>query len=286
MQSTAIHHLTYATVVATVPDQNAVYVSLRNGEGLAAPVTVLLPGPCDGLRIKQAPLPGRGTQGVIAFLNGDLRSGVWLGAYPAGNFDAISNPANSPHLDYQSHWSGFWEALDESGSTTTTWPDGSQAIVGSGFTPTKHIQDANSGKRVVVARTASDYPTPPSPLPVAFNHKSGAKLTISSAGAVEASAAAGQTATITANSATIQIDASGNITITAAGNITATSPGTVHVQAPTINLDDGGTLQSLATAAFVTWAEGHVHSDPQGGTTGAPTTSPPSSGLTTIIKGQ
>ncbi len=275
---TVLWPFTHAQVISQVPDQNALYVALRDGQMLAAPVQILLPGPADALRIKQPPMPSRGTIGVVLFLNNDIRNGVWLGSLPGGIYDALSSPADSPFLDYESHWSGFWRSLDASGNTTTTWPDGSQAIVGSAFAPTKHIQDASTGQRVSVARTASDYPAPPAPLPMAINHKSGSKVTISSAGAVEVSAVAGQTITLTSNSATIQIDSSGNVLLT--------SPATIKATAPTIQLGNGGTLQALLTEAALVWMEGHVHSDPQGGTTGVPTTSPPASGSTSIVSAQ
>jgi len=277
--STGIHHLTQAVVLSQVPDQQALYVMQRNGEALAYPVQVLFPGPCDGLRIKQPALPGRGTLGVIAFLNCDTRSGIWLGAIAPSLTDAISSPADSPFLDYESHWSGYWRALDETGSTTTTWPDGTQAIVGSGFSPTKHVQDA-SGKRVSVPRTAADYPTPPSPLAMTINHKSGASVEITAAGAVNLTTAAGQAATITANSGIVQIDSSGNVSIT--------SPGTIHAKAPAISLDDGGTTQAVLLAAFQTWVQGHVHGGVTSGgaNTGTPTTSPPGNSQTGIVRAQ
>src|ERR1700739_788853 len=101
MTSTAVYPITQGIVTATNPDTNSVQVMLRDGQGLAFPIPVLIQGPCDALRIKQNPMPGRGTLDSILIPNNDIRNAVWLGSLPSGIPDAISNPANDPFLEYQ-----------------------------------------------------------------------------------------------------------------------------------------------------------------------------------------
>ena len=217
MSSTAVFPITQGIVIATNPDTNSVQVMIRDGQGLAYPVPVLIPGPCDALRIKQNPLPGRGTLGIIAFTNNDIRSAVWLGAIPGGIPDAISNPTGDPFLDYQAHWSGYWHSLDSGGNENTCWPDGSTMMVGSGFTPTRHIQNA-AGQREAVPVADTDRPAKSTPMPFTFTHSTGT---------------------------TVSIDVSGDVTVNAVGNITAVSAKDIYatattamdLTAPTITLD-------------------------------------------------
>jgi len=162
-------------------------------------------------------MPGRGTLGLIAFVNDDLRSGVWLGAIPAGIPDAISNPTGDPFLDYQAHWSGYWHSLDSGGNENTYWPDGSTMMVGSGFAPTRHIQNAQ-GQRQAVPVAETDRPAKSTPKPFVFTHATGT---------------------------TISVDVSGNVIVSGVGTITATAPGAIDATsqasitatAPTITLD-------------------------------------------------
>jgi len=83
----------------------------------------------------------------------------------------------------------------------------------------------------------------------------------------------------------VRLYANGDVEINAAGNLTATVAGTASIVAPLVQLTKAlsDTLQKLCTAAFASWAENHVHSDPQGGVTGVPTTAPPSNGLTSVL---
>lgn len=70
-------------------------------------------------------------------------------------------------------------------------------------------------------------------------------------------------------------------------NINVTSTGVVNVKAPAINLENtGSALQTLLNSTLLTWLNSHVHTDPQGGTTGMPTTTPPSTVSTTIVKAE
>lgn len=68
-------------------------------------------------------------------------------------------------------------------------------------------------------------------------------------------------------------------------NIKAT--GSVNVTAPAINLKNtGSALQTLLNSTLLTWLNDHVHADPQGGTTGTPTTTPSATVSTTVLKAE
>ena len=260
MSSTAVYPITQALVLAQNPDTQSLTVMLRDGQGLSQPVPVMIPGPCDGLRIKQSAMPGRGTMGIVAFLNNDIRSGVWLGAIPTVMADAISNPTGDPFLNYESHFSGYWHSLDQSGSENTRWPDGSMLIVGSGFTPTRHIQNS-AGQRESVPVADSDRPATISPMPITLKHSSGT---------------------------TVEIDSSGNVTVAASGTILASSPTSIEAKAPVVKIDNGGTTQYLVTATAWTWLTTHTHSGVQtgAGNTGTPNSVPTSGVLSSILQAQ
>ena len=67
-----------AQVTAQDPDNGALTVIFRSGQLPGLPVKYGYQGPADALRISQPPLPGRGTWGLVAFPNGDIRNGIWI----------------------------------------------------------------------------------------------------------------------------------------------------------------------------------------------------------------
>jgi hypothetical protein len=67
-------------------------------------------------------------------------------------------------------------------------------------------------------------------------------------------------------------------------NITAT--GNVNVQAPAINLGNGGTLRKLVNELFETIYNAHTHNDPQGGVSSPPNTLMDNTMLTSVIKAE
>lgn len=225
MSSTKVYPITQAVVLSHDPDTNSLQVMLRDGQGLGQPVKVLYPGACDALRINQQPMPGRGTMGVIAFVNNDIKSGVWLGAVVGAIADAISSPVDDPFLKYESHWSGYWNSLDQGGNENTHWTDGSTLTVGSGFVPTRHIQNTE-GVREAVPVAATDRPTA-TPFPFTFMHSTGTMVKIDALGNVTVSGVAA-------------------ITADAVGAIDATSKASITATAPTITLD-GSTEVYLTT---------------------------------------
>lgn len=96
------------------------------------------------------------------------------------------------------------------------------------------------------------------------------------------------------NSSGISVVSPNNVTVNAGGNVTVNATGTATVnaaaaviKAATIKLQNAGTaLLSLLNSAFSVWAANHVHTDPQGGTTSAPTVAPPASSQTSVVQAE
>jgi phage baseplate assembly protein gpV len=204
-------------------------------------VRVLHYGPFDGLRVKQTQLPGRGTMGVVLFPYSDMRNGIWLGAISQNLVDAVTSDDGAYFDDYEAHWSGFWKLLQQTGELTTVFPDGSEVLVGNTTAPTTYhhtVNPQNQQERVALTQ-AERVPTPPAAFPMTVNHASGT---------------------------VIQIDANGNATINAGSASVTISGGTINLD--TANLMINGTN-------FITLFNQHVHPDPEGGDTGAPTSDIP-----------
>ena len=73
-------------------DRYRVYVMLDGaalGQMPALGVCVGTHGPRDGVRVKAAPLPTKGTRGVILFPRGDIRNGVWVCSVEGPENDAL-----------------------------------------------------------------------------------------------------------------------------------------------------------------------------------------------------
>lgn len=251
--STCIYHLAHAQVMAQDADDRTLTILLRDGQMLSH-VPVLHYGPADGVRINQAALPGRGNVGVVALLNGDINSAVWLGAFQSALMDAIGSPTD-PFLEYLSHYSGYWSSLTSSGATTQVWPDGTQMVVGTGFSPQRHVVNG-TGQRVSVTFTQEErVPSTPSPFPVQLTHATGTE---------------------------VEIDSSGNAIVSGVGNVSIFSPGTITLQAASIILSDGGdALALLNTGAYTIYNE---HTHPSNGA--PPTQQMTSADLTSVVKGQ
>ncbi len=278
-----IPFLADATVISQDPDRYSVLVMLHGefgGQGPLLSVQVLTQGPRDAVRGFYPELPVIGQTGLVAFTRGDSRNGRWLGSFSPNLLDASTLSPGVGNVDYRASFGGGWAIRNEDGSEATWWPDGSHLVAGLSAlpTPTRHTLDGNQAPQRTPFTAAERVPNPPGPFPFTFTHQTGATASVSAAGSVLVEAASGQTATVEANGATIVIDASGNVTVT--------SPGTAAVTAPNIQLGDGGTLQELMNATAMAAFNAHVHSDPQGGTTGVPTVAMGSSDLTSIVKAQ
>lgn len=270
--------LTFGVVVETDPDNYRIGVSLQGFAGgqIPGPIPVLVgtQGARDAVLGRFPELPRIGTHGVVAFPRGDLRNGTWICAISPALNDASSLSPGTSGLEWHSYFGGgaFWRGED--GTTWQQWPDGTTVLVGaSAPSPTRHTVGEGQTRERTSFPLAERVAFPVNAFQLLFQHPSGAEARVDTNGAVFLSAAAGQTATFTANATTIVIDASGDVNVTAASGAK-------------INLGDGGTLQSLLLAAAATVYNSHTHSDPQGGTTGVPNQQMTSADETTVVQAQ
>ncbi len=290
-----------AQVIGHAPEQHGLLVMLPSGQFITNPIRVLKSGPCDGLRIHQTALPGRGTWGLVLFPYDDDRNGVWIGAFEANLIDAITTTAGEPFTEYSAHWSGAWELMQDDGEWCKSFPDGTYVVVASGtIKPTtyRHIVNPDQTQSRVVFTDADRIPTPPSPWYYRIQHATGSYIEIDPSGNVSVispggnvDVQAGGTCTITVTGATT-INSTGNITATSQGNVDITATGTAavtssasaSVTAPAITLGASGqTLQTIVLGSFESIFNNHTHSDPQGGTTGVPSTPMGGSNLSSTV---
>ncbi len=178
--------------------------------------------------------------------------------------DADNAPVITPWLNLGSMWVGAGWGMQFAplgGASVGNPTAGEQVQI--------VLADRERGVMAVPALYFTDAMLPPGGLSAGeavLRHRTGTFLKFHASGDVEA-------------------NAQGNVVVTATGNATVTAGGTAAVVAPAVKLCKvlADALQSLCTAAFATWAEGHVHADPQGGTTGVPTTAPPANALTSVL---
>jgi phage baseplate assembly protein gpV len=111
-------------------------------------------------------------------------------------------------------------------------------------------------------------------------------------GGAAAAVQAGEMALVSKAGAYVRLNADGsavvlspgNVTVSAGGNATIEATGTIALSAPSVVGGNGSLLQELCTAEAYTYLINHVHTDPQGGLTGAPYQAPPANPLTTNFK--
>jgi hypothetical protein len=205
--------LTIGQVYAHAPDNGGVRVILRSsGQDPGYVIRMGYTGPADTLRIRQRPLPTRGSWGLIAFPYGDIRNGVWICTILPSLADALTSTASGasaldPFIDYESHYSGFWKMLDGLGQLAMEFPDGSSFVLGSGSTlPTtyRHTVTSGNAREKIPFVSADRVPNPPPPFVLNLAMKSGA---------------------------TIAVDASGNVSVSTVGNVAAIASGTASILA-------------------------------------------------------
>ncbi|HTU54752.1 MAG TPA: hypothetical protein VMF62_12350 [Acetobacteraceae bacterium] len=176
-----------AQIISVDSDYNRVFVRLftKVWEGPAMAAQVLIPGPCDGVRIVQRQLPQIGTLGVVVPLDGDMRSLIWLGAIPLSANDAINTIEDQTFTSSEITWGGRWKIEDESSSISEMYPDGTSIQIGPNQnSPSGHRVNA-AGLRAVVPLAQSDLVSnTPSPFPLTVTHATGTKVQISESGAV------------------------------------------------------------------------------------------------------
>lgn len=175
-------------VTAQDPQNDGVVVSFKqSGQIAGASVKILHHGAADGVRISQRPLPGVGTWGLIAFPNGDLRNGIWLGSYYPSMVDAVASGPTDFFLDYEAHWSGWWRLLNDHGEMATVFPDGTALTVNAtGDIPAtyRHIVGADQKQERREFTQAERVPTIPTPFTVKLATASGVTVEISPTGAI------------------------------------------------------------------------------------------------------
>jgi hypothetical protein len=226
-------------VISQDPANHAVWVMFPSTQMPAISVKIGLRGAADAFRINHASLPSRGTYGVVGFLAGDNRSGVWLCSLYVQQMDALTTDSD-PTLDYHSHWSGYYDLINENGDLAQSFPDGTFLVVsGAAVKPTmfRHIVDDQQNRQTIPLTDAQRVPNPPPAKHVYLS---------------------------TASGTTVHIDPSGNVTIQA-------KTGTINLTAPNnINLGSlGETIYRLVDERMVALFNAHVHLS---GGAGIPTT--------------
>ena len=228
-----------AKVLAQDPQRYAVRVLFLSGYIPPVSVRVLVDGPCDALRIRQHPLPLPGSTGLVCFANGDIRSGFWIGAFPATLFDAITTDQNnsdatfqSGNVDYTSDYSGFWSLRDEDGNEIIVWPDGTTLTIGSPPTTRyNHTVQPNSAQQINEVNQSDIISSVPAPFPIKLTSPTGMIFSM---------------------------DSSGNVALTVPAN-------------STISLSDGDSTYKLVDQRMITLFNEHTHTDSSGNQTSVPT---------------
>lgn len=265
-----------AQVIAHADDNSAVYVQFKSGQLPGAPIKMMYQGYADPLRVKQTPLPQRGTWGVVMFLNGDIRNGLWLGAFYPNQMTALTSPASGtdPAIDYEAHWSGYWRQMDGGGNMAMQWPDGSSLTVAAATgMPTVYRQVVNGQQKQVQApfTMAQRVTTTPSAFVMDLNHSSGFRITVAANGdlAITGSASGhGSKATVSMAGTTLvmnspQISGDGWVTLDLIGGAK------LEIQ----QASAGATDFLVLVSKFLTLFNNHVHSGIQAGgsNSGTPT---------------
>jgi hypothetical protein len=284
--------LSVGIVTAHDPNGGGIVVNLRtSGQLLGFPIRMSYRNSADGLRIKQDPLPGLGSWALVAFPYGDHRNGIFLGSYLPSQVDAITTKGDKfdPFLDYESTFSGHWSLLDGQGNQAIEYADGSYFTAASGLgLPTiyRHIVDQNQTQQRVAFTRADRIPNPPSPFYFQYQHASGTSFTVNPSGSVTVSGVAGASGLFEFGGTTVSIDASGNTTTNGASgaafaanfngaSIKISSSGVITLNTDSIvqiELNGAPAADALALVSkLVSKFNAHTHPDPQGGTTGTPT---------------
>ncbi|MHB1952943.1 MAG: hypothetical protein ACYCOU_04270 [Sulfobacillus sp.] len=244
--------LALAQVIGHDPDGDGVYVWFRSGQGAGYPVRMGHSGAADGLRIDQKELPVKGTWGLVAFPNEDQRNGVWICAYNAIQADAITSGPGEEFTRYLSHWSGYWELLDEAGNKTQMFPDGTSIVVSDTGLPAityRHIVDENQVRQRVELTQAERVPNTPPPKIINLSHPSGTNITISETGGLTGNVAGD-----------LALNVSGNATLAVSGTVTgsATSWAMTGNVTWTGNLQVDGTIMASGAISDFNGAYGSM----------------------------
>lgn len=253
-------------------------------------VQMLIHGPADGVRISHPAMPGRYTHGIVIFPAGDSINGFWIGAFNSSQEDALTTDTDQ-FMEYNSHWSGAWELLDQEGKWTKSFPDGTY-IQSSDVTdkPTTYVHtvDAQQNQQLTEFTESQRVPSPPLPRHLYIHHAAGTDQDIDPSGNVVMNGAPGASLTLNFNGGTVTIDAHGSITAAAAsgqqveltangGFLQINQSGAINGNAAPgqhMNFSAGGSATSFTLVRsdlLSQWLAGHTHTNGNGGgNTGTP----------------
>jgi hypothetical protein len=189
------HHV-HAQVVSVDADRGCVYVMLPSGEIPGSfPARMLHHGYADAVRINQAPLPVKGTDGIVLLLYGSTHNAVWMGSLNLQGQDARTHPTD-PDAVYDAHHSGAYDLMDGDGNWTKSFPDGTSITVAATAAPlaaTRHTVDQTQTRTSTPYTAAQRRPVAASARHIVVQTGGGTTVHITPAGGVSVNLPAGQT---------------------------------------------------------------------------------------------
>ena len=192
--------LVHAQVVSADADRGCVYVMLPSGAIPSAfPARMLHQGHADAVRIKQSPLPTKGTDGLVAILYGDTRNAIWMGSMITSGRDARTHP-DDPDAEYTADHGGGYSLLNGDGQYTRMFPDGTTVSVtadGNPLVATRHTVDDTQTRQSVAYSATDRRPATPTPHHVVVKTASGVTITVPPAGSVTVDLPGGETFDLT-----------------------------------------------------------------------------------------
>ncbi len=238
-------------IVQSVDPQNQqVNVILRSGQ-IPPPVQVGTQGPNDALRVRQAPMPTRGTRVLIAYPSDDLRNGVIICSLPASMQNAFTSAQNDPHVEYEAHWSGYVSYRDQTGSSFQRYPDGSTIVMGAvSGVPTLYRNIITSGQQQVrqPVTPAQQVSGSVAPFVVAMNLANGVKVGIDGTGAMSLEIPAGQSFNLTVGGAGTAVITAQTVNLISNNvNLGGTGGKKVVLDGDPVIGGGGGTVQASST---------------------------------------
>lgn len=249
-----------ARVVNVDVPRRRLIVDIPSSQMLGIGVKMMIHGPADGMRVSHSAMPGRGTWGLVAFLYGSSENGLWLGSfYPA--LDTALTSHEDQFLEYNSHWSGAFDMLDQLGRYTKSFPDGTYLQVSdTDVRPAVNRQtvDPQQNQQLTALTDDQRVPNKPTARIVTVKHASGTTITIGANGDV-----------------TVNTAPNTKIALTAPTEVDITTDHVV-IKAPLVSIDGnlevtGGVTAGKGTGDQVTLQQ-HRHGT--GGTTASSTVVP------------
>jgi len=243
--------LTKAQVYSVDPNKRLLYVLLPSSQGLGIPVEMGYEGPADALRLRQTPMPTKGTWGLVAFPHGDSRNGVWLRSiYTSKENAVLPGDANA---DYDSHWSGAWSLMTGDGQVYKSFPDGTFITLADETTLpalTRNTVDQTQTQQAVPYPQTDRLASAPPARPLHVHHSSGTDLLVDKTGNTTITIAAGASVSVSCGGTTVTISPQGGITV-------------VLASGQSTQFTNGGAASDMLTKAteLVALFNAHTHAD-------------------------